>query len=184
MSVTATDAPVNGVVISVPGVTTIADNNPRPDSRSREVVEKVAQELLKKIGTAAANACAQNSNHTTVDAIAGALRSAKSLDGYVLARYLEDFYGWEANASLVVQLSNAETLLKPEVDKAVQAWIKHVPVKQEYVPGDKATFRVVEHYVEAVVWKVEKREAYYYATLCEDGQQVKIGFEYALPKTP
>lgn len=114
----------------------------RPKNKSPEVLARAAQELAKQI---AMNWDGVEGNEAEraaeVSNIAGDLQKVLSRtydsDGYSLAKALEDYHGWDPDASLVEMLDGAFWAMESAHRALVADWVASSGVSVPFAEGDQ-----------------------------------------------
>lgn len=132
------------------------DNPPipkRPHYRDPEILRETAKRMTPDLRRHFAG----NDDEAIWDALTGAMKSAFSLDGYAIARKLEDQCYAAPDAEMVEDLDAAYSVAAVVIDEASRAWVQKYNLTLKRSVGDRVKCR---HGV-GVINKARSEHAYY-----------------------
>lgn len=79
-----------------------------------------------------------------------------SIDGYYLAKELDDVYFWDIWTEKVIILNNYERLLKAELRQVQEKWVKTNNIQPQFSVGTTVKFKKGENEYVGVIEKISK----------------------------
>lgn len=139
----------------------------RPQKRSGELIQHVAEQLAIQIG--------ESGLPGVIEDLIAVLEGSTGFDGYELARELEDNFGWGIDAALVDVLDSASALHHFAHEQKVKEWVQRFNVRISFAVGQRVVtnrknergviVRLFEETAECLVRLDDERDPSYAGTL-------------------
>lgn len=115
----------------------VTDPKPRPIA-DISVYKIVSEKIIKQLNQYSS----EDYDDVSVEELAEVLNRSYDLDGYKLAKKLEDKYKWEPDTSVVEKLDSANNLVSIELDRLIKEWVITNEIKPKYKEGDVVIIHV------------------------------------------
>lgn len=131
---------------------------PRPKKSDRSILQLVAAKLAKEVNEWADDEENENTEKHMIEVLEDCFYD---LDGYKMAKRLEDDYGYDCDAGLVNILDNADNLVRHHLSEATKKWVTENSIKPKFEVGQPVIVKHKDKDVAGTVGKIMDATAEY-----------------------